>query len=128
MAVVSARARRCTMQTLNFSFLQDSTFDFEKRRDEPVRYDRNLMQTTLRVMQRVEQVRERRQDKFWEHRMKASKRKTKEMDKLEIAQNIDLIAPAVVRSKQQLTTKELIARAAKVNAKHVGKPSISYSN
>ncbi|KAJ2841094.1 ATPase-activating ribosome biosynthesis protein, partial [Coemansia erecta] len=30
----------------------DSTFEFEKRRNVPVRYDRDLMSTTLKAMKR----------------------------------------------------------------------------
>ena len=34
----------------------DSTFDFEKKRNRPVKYDRELMGTTLRAMKRVGQI------------------------------------------------------------------------
>src|SRR6266403_3800834 len=38
---------------------QDSTIDFEKRRNVPVRYDRELMQTTIHAMKRVAEVKKR---------------------------------------------------------------------
>ncbi|KAF8602844.1 hypothetical protein BDV93DRAFT_523701 [Ceratobasidium sp. AG-I] len=47
----------------------DSTFEFEKRRNIPVRYDRELVQTTLKAMQRVTEVRARRERAFWKARM-----------------------------------------------------------
>ena len=34
----------------------DATFDFEKRRNRVVKYDRDLMATTLKVMKRVEEM------------------------------------------------------------------------
>jgi hypothetical protein len=56
---------------------QDSTIDFEKRRNVPVRYDRDLMQTTLHAMKRVAAVKKRREHAFWKNRyvMKLSRRK-----------------------------------------------------
>jgi Ribosomal protein L24e len=56
---------------------QDSTIDFEKRRNVPVRYDRDLMQTTLHAMKRVAVVKKRREHAFWKNRyvMKLSRRK-----------------------------------------------------
>lgn len=40
----------------------DATFEFEKRRNVPVRYDRQQMQTTLVAMKRVLEIREQRQN------------------------------------------------------------------
>ncbi|CAE7082362.1 unnamed protein product [Rhizoctonia solani] len=47
----------------------DSTFEFEKRRNVPVRYNRELVHTTLKAMQRVTEVRARRERAFWKARM-----------------------------------------------------------
>ena len=44
------------------------TFEFEKRRNVPVRYDRDLVQNTLKAMQRVGEIRRRREHTFWKHR------------------------------------------------------------
>lgn len=48
--------------------LKDSTFEFEKRRNVPVRYDRELMKTTLKAIQRVGEIRQRREHAFWKNR------------------------------------------------------------
>ena len=48
--------------------LQDSTFEFEKRRNMPVRYDRDLMSTTLKAMKRVAEIRARRERVFYKNR------------------------------------------------------------
>ncbi|CAE6364246.1 unnamed protein product [Rhizoctonia solani] len=53
----------------------DSTFEFEKRRNIPVRYNRELVQTTLKAMQRVTEVRAKREKAFWKVRMAVAREK-----------------------------------------------------
>ncbi|KAH9484359.1 ATPase-activating ribosome biosynthesis protein [Psilocybe cubensis] len=53
----------------------DSTIDFEKRRNVPVRYDRNLIETTVKAMKRVGEIKARRERVFFKHRMAASREK-----------------------------------------------------
>jgi len=48
--------------------VQDSTYEFEKRRNVPVRYDRELIQNTVKAMQRVSEIRQRREHAFWKNR------------------------------------------------------------
>lgn len=48
--------------------LQDSTIDFEKRRNVPVRYDRELVQTTIKAMKRIAEIKTRRERAFFKHR------------------------------------------------------------
>ncbi|KAF7294874.1 Ribosome biogenesis protein rlp24 [Mycena indigotica] len=51
----------------------DSTLDFEKRRNIPVRYDRELVQATVKAMKRVGEIRKRRELAFWKTRRVAKK-------------------------------------------------------
>jgi len=53
----------------------DATIDFEKRRNVPIRYDRNLISTTLKAMKRVGEIKQRREHAFWKHRMVAAREK-----------------------------------------------------
>jgi len=53
----------------------DSTIDFEKRRNVPVRYNRELVQTTIKAMKRIAEIKSRREHAFWKNRMAASKEK-----------------------------------------------------
>jgi len=55
----------------------DSTIEFEKRRNVPVRYDRQLIQTTVKAMKRVGEIKARRERVFFKHRMAASREKQK---------------------------------------------------
>ena len=51
----------------------DSTFEFEKRRNRPVKYDRDLVTKTLGAMERVEEIKGKREERFYENRMKDRK-------------------------------------------------------
>lgn len=53
----------------------DSTFEFEKRRNTPVRYDRDLLQTTIKAMKRVAEIKARREHAFWRDRMSTAREK-----------------------------------------------------
>lgn len=56
------------MAKISFQSKQDSTIDFEKRRNVPVRYDRELMKTTITAMKRVGEIKQRRERAFWKSR------------------------------------------------------------
>ncbi|KAF9052880.1 ribosomal protein L24e-domain-containing protein [Panaeolus papilionaceus] len=53
----------------------DSTIEFEKRRNVPVRYDRDLIQTTIKAMKRVGEIKARRERAFFKNRMAAAREK-----------------------------------------------------
>ena len=53
---------------LRLTGYQDSTIDFEKRRNVPVRYDRDLMQTTIKAMKRIAEIKKKREHAFWKNR------------------------------------------------------------
>eukprot|EP00758_Cryptobia_borreli_P013044 Tbor_TRINITY_DN5801_c4_g1::TRINITY_DN5801_c4_g1_i1::g.6583::m.6583/K02896/RP-L24e, RPL24; large subunit ribosomal protein L24e len=52
----------------------DSTMAFERRRHIPVKYNRELVGTSLLAMQRVQAIKERRAEALWARRMAASDR------------------------------------------------------
>ena len=55
------------------SDLQDTTFEFERRRNVLDKYDRENMQATIKAMQRISEIQQRRQDRFYQNRMKGRK-------------------------------------------------------
>jgi len=59
----------------------DSTIEFEKRRNVPVRYDRELVQTTIKAMKRVAEIKAKRERAFFKHRMAVAKEKHREARK-----------------------------------------------
>jgi large subunit ribosomal protein L24e len=48
---------------------QDSTFDFEKRRNRPVKYDRELVGKTIKAMQKIKEVQKKREETFYKARL-----------------------------------------------------------
>lgn len=48
--------------------IKDSTFEFEKKRNEPLVYNRDLYITTIAAMQRINEIKEKREALFWENR------------------------------------------------------------
>jgi hypothetical protein len=49
---------------------EDATFELERKRNRPEKYDRDVMSKTIDAMQRIEEIRVRRQERFYEKRMK----------------------------------------------------------
>lgn len=47
----------------------DSTFAFEKRRNCPVRYDRDLVVKTVQAMKKIDSIKEARKERFYKERM-----------------------------------------------------------
>jgi large subunit ribosomal protein L24e len=51
-----------------FGGAQDSTLEFEKRRNRPVKYDRDLVRHTLQAMKRVDEIKGAREKSFYRQR------------------------------------------------------------
>jgi large subunit ribosomal protein L24e len=95
----------------------DSTFEFEKRRNTPVRYDRELVGATLGAMRRVKQIQEAREKRFYDARMRGKKSAEKALHKAEIAANIDLIKPAAARMREETKKAARVTRSATAGSK-----------
>jgi len=78
----------------------DNTFDFEKRRNRPVKYDRDLMGKTILAMKRVETIKKAREERFFDNRMQDAKAEKKKQARVEIEKSIELLAPAVANREQ----------------------------
>ncbi|KAJ1933664.1 ATPase-activating ribosome biosynthesis protein [Kickxella alabastrina] len=78
----------------------DSTFEFEKRRNIPVRYDRDLMSTTIKAMKRVQEIRARRERAFYKQRMSGNKERERALDIKEIQKGLHLIATPTIKTKE----------------------------
>ncbi|KAJ8904257.1 hypothetical protein NDN08_000781 [Rhodosorus marinus] len=83
----------------------DSTFDFERQRNAAAKYDRELMSKTLKIMNRVQEIRTKREKQFFKNRMRIKATLEKKDAIRELEQNIDLIEPAVVRQKRLVKAK-----------------------
>ncbi|KAI8833709.1 hypothetical protein BC829DRAFT_448647 [Chytridium lagenaria] len=77
----------------------DSTLEFEKRRNIPVRYDRELMATTLKAMKRIQEIKAKRERVHTKKRLQGKKEKER-ADVLKLVQkNIELIKTPELRQK-----------------------------
>ncbi|XP_044294960.1 probable ribosome biogenesis protein RLP24 [Varanus komodoensis] len=83
----------------------DNSFEFEKRRNEPVKYQRELWNKTVDVMKRVEEIKQKRQAKFIMTRLKKGKELQKAQDVQEVKQNIHLIRAPHAGGAKQLEEK-----------------------
>lgn len=69
----------------------DSTLQFAARRNVPVRYDRDLMAKTLKAMERVSEIRSRRERVFYKKRMAGKKERELALARKLVAENEHLL-------------------------------------
>ncbi|KAH3899128.1 probable Ribosome biogenesis protein RLP24 [Saccharomycodes ludwigii] len=69
----------------------DSTLTFAQRRNVPVRYNRELVATTLKAMSRIEEIRQKRERAFYKNRMRGNKERDFLRDKELIERNAELL-------------------------------------
>jgi len=69
----------------------DSTLEFEKRRNIPVKYDRELVATTVAAVSRIQEIKGRREKAFYKNRMLASKPMSLRNDALEVLSGSHLL-------------------------------------
>ncbi|KAI9852655.1 MAG: ATPase-activating ribosome biosynthesis protein [Thelocarpon superellum] len=74
----------------------DSTLTFAARRNIPTRYNRDLVATTLKAMQRVSEIRARRERVFYKNRMAGNKERQKAANRKLVAENEHLLPKARV--------------------------------
>lgn len=87
---------------------EDATFELERRRNRPEKYDRELMKKTVAAVEKIGAIRKKRQDRYYERRMAAAKAAQVAADKATLEQQIHLVrAPAALRAK----AKEAAAKA-----------------
>ncbi|CBH17600.1 60S ribosomal protein L24, putative [Trypanosoma equiperdum] len=77
----------------------DSTMDFEQRRHVPVKYNRELLHNTLKVMKRVERIKQSRQEALWERRMERAHLQERRDAASALKHNIDWIEDTEVKHK-----------------------------
>ncbi|KAI6710973.1 hypothetical protein PZA11_002277 [Diplocarpon coronariae] len=69
----------------------DSTLTFAARRNVPVRYNRELVAKTLKAMERVSEIRQRRERVFYKKRMAGNKEREKDANRKLVAENEHLL-------------------------------------
>merc|ERR1712176_536565 len=79
----------------------DPSFELEKRRNVPVKYDRELWEKTLGAMKRIDEIKTRRQNQHILNRLKKGKEVRKMADIKEVQKNINLIRPPAAALKRK---------------------------
>lgn len=69
----------------------DSTLTFAARRNVPVRYNRELVATTLKAMSRIEEIRQKREKAFYKNRMRGNKERQLAADRKLVEENPELL-------------------------------------
>jgi large subunit ribosomal protein L24e len=92
---------------------QDSTIEFEKRRHVPVRYDRELVQTTIKAIKRIGEIKSRREHAFWKSRLVSTSSFC-----VRLLTHLHLFRMAASRQKK-LAHRKKVSEAAKVPVKLV---------
>ena len=69
----------------------DSTLTFAARRNVPVRYNREDMQKTLKAMERVSEIRQKRERVFYKKRMAGNKERERAVNRKLVAENEHLL-------------------------------------
>lgn len=91
----------------------DPVFEFEKKRNVPVKYDRELWQNTFAAMQRLEEIKQKRVNHHVMTRLRKATEIERQRDVQEVKKNLGLIkSPAaglkrVHKAKQVEVTEEL---------------------
>lgn len=81
----------------------DTTFEFEKRRNRPVRYNRETMEATLKAMKKVSEIQHKRQDLFFKMRMRAHKGMQRDQIRAEIKKGMEILAPAAADQEKAIS-------------------------
>jgi len=95
----------------------DSTFEFEKKRNEPQKYNREVMVQTVQAMKKVAAVKKRRETKFYIDRMKKAKVRLNDVIQEELQKHITLVSEPATKKKIEEYTLE--KETAKEQAKQV---------
>ena len=89
----------------------DATFEFEKRRNRPVKYDRELTGATVTAIQKVAIIQAAREQRFFAARQLDAVQTKKVQARAEIEQSIELLAPAVANRETVMRNVVDAARA-----------------
>lgn len=92
---------------------------FQKRRNIPIKYDRNLVAATLNAMERVEEIRRRRERVFAKRRMsgKAAREKRRMEDRRVVAEGIHLLGKEM-RDMEKLPEEKVAQKNVNISKVH----------
>eukprot|EP01122_Echinamoeba_exundans_P017735 TRINITY_DN965_c0_g5_i1.p1 TRINITY_DN965_c0_g5~~TRINITY_DN965_c0_g5_i1.p1 ORF type:complete len:177 (+),score=48.74 TRINITY_DN965_c0_g5_i1:98-628(+) len=82
----------------------DSTLEFAKKRNRPLKYNRLKMQMALKAIQKVQELKQKREETFYKNRMKSKHTHELNVAMRDLEQGSHLIeAPTSLRAKTPVT-------------------------
>lgn len=104
---------------------QDPTFDFEKRRNVPVKYNREMWAKTLEAVRRVTEIKEKRTGEFVLKRLRKGHKVEVEMDVKDVQKNISLIRSPAAGLRER-KAKEAAQKAAMMSDDDGDEDNVEY--
>ncbi|XP_012281725.1 probable ribosome biogenesis protein RLP24 [Orussus abietinus] len=93
-------------KTVGKELAVDPSFDFEKRRNIPVKYNRELWAKTIEAMKRIESIKQRRQNAHIMQRLRKGREIEQERDIKEVQRNLSLIRSPAAGLKERKKLEE----------------------
>ncbi|EZG87442.1 putative 60S ribosomal protein L24 [Gregarina niphandrodes] len=105
-------------KTAGKEMLYDSIFNFEKRRNAPVKYNREIYVKTIQAMTMIERIKRRREERFYLQRMRQAQDKHMTGVRKNLAKSdhlVNMLRIKEKRVKRTITdkTKAIVAQAVK---------------
>lgn len=86
---------------------EDATFDLERRRNRPEKYNRVLVHKSVKAMKKILDIRKARQDRFYENRMKGKKSRDLAEAKATLENELHLVRPLEAQRKEVAKMEKL---------------------
>ena len=84
----------------------DPIYDFEKIKDTTIKYDRKVWVDTIQAMGKIEELKKKKEDKFFERRMKRAEKDKKKQMKSNLIKHSVLISDPQIREKVEKLKEE----------------------
>lgn len=97
--------------------MYDTTLDFEKKKEEPIRYNRDTYVKTIQAMGRIEEIKKKREKRYKNERVKEAKKRNNDLVDRILTRKADYIKNKDVKDKfkdkQNQKIKEALAKVKK---------------
>ena len=103
----------------------DPVYEFEKIRNTPIKYNREIWTDTIQAMDKLSKIRKDREDRFFMRRMRRAAHDKKEIIKKNLIRHEQLIADPKIREKvdklrEERDEKRLLEKEKKMKIKNPG--------
>ncbi|XP_011310816.1 probable ribosome biogenesis protein RLP24 [Fopius arisanus] len=95
-------------KTVGKELAVDPSFEFEKRRNSPVKYSRELWSKTIEAMKKVETIRQRRSNTHIMQRLRKGRVLEQDKDIKEVERNLSLIRSPAAGLKNKKKVEEAV--------------------